>query len=197
MRQPSTGVRGSSAVAMLSSLLNISDSVPPVHIRSATTFHFFPRDLGARTDGTSIVFPDQLIPAPGPARTLPPLLTQRALTFLKLPSGPCADPAGKRSRPRSSPRGCAAASPATLPHRTADTWGQVTTITPMGVSALCQAPGPCLSPTGSLQRQKWARRGWQSPDRNPRFGLCRGSCLSQSLRCNCQRTGRFLKIYFY
>lgn len=46
MRQPSTGVHGVSDMAMLSNLLNISDSVPPIHARSATTSHFFLRDLG-------------------------------------------------------------------------------------------------------------------------------------------------------
>lgn len=50
MRQPSTGVRGVSDMAMLSSLLNISDSVPPIHARSATTSHFFQRDLGTKTE---------------------------------------------------------------------------------------------------------------------------------------------------
>lgn len=46
MQQPSTGVRGVSDMAILSSLLNISDSVPPVHARSEATSHFFHRDLG-------------------------------------------------------------------------------------------------------------------------------------------------------
>lgn len=56
MRQSSTGVRGVSDMAMLSSLLNISDSVPPIHARSATTSHFFLRDLGDREQRASSVF---------------------------------------------------------------------------------------------------------------------------------------------
>lgn len=48
MRHPSTGVQGASAVAMLSSLLNIPDSVPPLHALSATTSHFFQCDLGGQ-----------------------------------------------------------------------------------------------------------------------------------------------------
>lgn len=183
MRQPSTGVRGSSAVAMLSSLLNISDSVPPVHMRSATTFHFFPRDLGTRNRGNkqSVRISSSQLSwvRPDPPSLLP---TQEGLTFSKLPSGSCADPAGKHSRPQSSPRGCAAASPATRPHRTADTWGPVTTITPLpspGPGVLTTSTGPCLSPTGPLLRQKWAQRlaclghtarARQSPGRNPCFG---------------------------
>lgn len=55
MRQPSTGVHGVSDVAMLSSLLNISDSVPPIHARSATTCHFL-RDLGDQEQRASFVF---------------------------------------------------------------------------------------------------------------------------------------------
>lgn len=50
MRQPSTGVHGVSDMAMLSSLLNISDSVPPLHARSAATSHFFQRDLETKTE---------------------------------------------------------------------------------------------------------------------------------------------------
>lgn len=73
MRQPSTGVRGSSDVAMLSSLLNISDSVPPLHARSATTFHFFLRDLGTGNGRAALSFSisaEHSVPALlGPART--------------------------------------------------------------------------------------------------------------------------------
>lgn len=80
MRQPSTGVRGVSDVAMLSSLLNISDSVPPIHARSATTSHFFLRDLGDQEQRANFVFQylraKNSIPALlGPAWTLPPSLS--------------------------------------------------------------------------------------------------------------------------
>ena len=36
---------------MLSSLLNISDSVPPAHTLCSTTFHFFLRDLVGQRGG--------------------------------------------------------------------------------------------------------------------------------------------------
>lgn len=50
MRQPSTGVCGESDMAIFSSLLNISDSVPPTQARSAATSHFL-RDLGGTRKG--------------------------------------------------------------------------------------------------------------------------------------------------
>lgn len=52
MWQPSTGVCGEEDKAMLSSLLNISDSVPPAHNRWPTTSHFFfLRDLSGQKAG--------------------------------------------------------------------------------------------------------------------------------------------------
>lgn len=90
-RQPSTGVRGSSAVAMLSSLLNISDSVPPVHARPATTSHFFLRDLGGqeqtgRAVSSRISAENSLPVLPGPAQTLcPPLEHRRASLSRRFP----------------------------------------------------------------------------------------------------------------
>lgn len=123
---------------------------------------------GPETDGAALSFSitaGNSIPAlPGPARTLPPSLTHTALTFLMPPSGSCADPAGRRSRPQSSPRGRAAASPATRPRLTAGTWGQCChhsrgTATSAEPWARSVHPAPCsistttlrpfLSPTGS------------------------------------------------
>lgn len=48
MQQPSTGVLGEADIAMLSSLLNISDSVPPAQMRWDTTSQFPLRDLQSR-----------------------------------------------------------------------------------------------------------------------------------------------------
>lgn len=131
MRQPSTGVRGMSDVAMLSSLLNISDSVPPFHARSAITSHFFQCDLRDQKQRADSVFQHlkaekQSIQALlGQAQTPPSILnTKKVLTSLQFLSGPCADPAGKSSHPQSCPLGGATPSPATRPHPTADTWGQ-------------------------------------------------------------------------
>lgn len=83
MRQPSTGVHGVSDMAMLSSLLNISDSVPPIQARSATTSHFFQRDLGAKTKKKASFAFQHLrtkneasqLSQREPAQTLPPAFT--------------------------------------------------------------------------------------------------------------------------
>lgn len=57
MWQPSTGVCGEEDKAMLSSLLNISDSVPPAHTRWPTTSHFFLlRDLSEQKGASNTLF---------------------------------------------------------------------------------------------------------------------------------------------
>ena len=85
MRQPSTGVRGMSDVAMFSSLLNISDSVPPIQARSATTSHFFHRDLGNKEGKLcASLYQSKSTPAlHRPAQTLPLTWTQRRFSLLR------------------------------------------------------------------------------------------------------------------
>lgn len=146
MRQPSTGVLGMSDVAMLSSLLNISDSVPRSRLKLSNHLPLFHLDLG-NEEGQALCSTiiranaRQLSPEPSPN---PPtdvnlhrrfsLLRSFSLDLAQILQGNPAilGPIHREVQlllshsPSSDSRYLG---------------GSVTTVTPMGMPVLCQKPG--------------------------------------------------------